>query len=510
MQAKMLVCLSIMLVLFGNSATANEAIRIRSIYSDQTGNVSIVVDVPPGNNPEASQFQLIEDNKKTVKASSVRPFTDSDWKLAVIFCVDKSGSISDTELEQTKTALKNLLRKPLFRKQDRLALVSFENEPRVIQWFSQPQEIYKKINELENMNGRHTVLYDTLFDSLGYLNSDSIDASPPVFKRILVITDGQNDGGLRQNTTEVRDKALEMGVAIDAVLLNAKKKNVETMRSLADDTGGKFVSTDGKGVETALNKIFSEILGESVVYFQRSIDTAAPKTTSVGVQFQKGNEMPISDSVQARIPETKVEQTQPAVSNAEGTPQPTTMPKEKDRFFDWRWWYFIFLMFAALLALLIWRSRKKPRAGPEDLEPKVEFNPTPPAPTSSSSPPNETKRRKTLVGSPSFSTLNSDSPIATLVCLSGPQKGQRFSVEKELFHIGAKLDNDLCITQDEYVSGDHAYLRYENGSLLLFDKGSRNGTFVDDAQVADTGLVLKPGEQIRIGTSVFEVVIPAD
>lgn len=314
MQAKTMVCLGIMLFFFWSLAFADQNLRVRSVYSDQTGTVSLVVDVPTEIMPEASQFRLIEDNKLTATASSIMPFADSNWTLAVVLCIDKSGSISDKQLENIKAALKNLLRKPLFRKQDRLALVSFENESRVIQWFAPSQKIYEKINELKNMKGRHTVLYDTLFDSLGYVNSDGIEASPPVFKRILVITDGQNDGGLRQNTTEVREKAIETGVAIDAVLLHAKAKNIETMRSLANDTGGNFVSADGESIETAINKIFNDILGSYVVYFQRSIDSAAPKTARVGVQFQPPDKKPSTDSVQAKIPQSTVTDIHPTPS----------------------------------------------------------------------------------------------------------------------------------------------------------------------------------------------------
>jgi pSer/pThr/pTyr-binding forkhead associated (FHA) protein len=83
--------------------------------------------------------------------------------------------------------------------------------------------------------------------------------------------------------------------------------------------------------------------------------------------------------------------------------------------------------------------------------------------------------------------------------------GQQFSVEKEVFHIGAHPHNDLPIVNDEYVSGEHAYLRYEQGSFFLFDKGSRNGTFVNQQAVPETGLALGVGDQIQVGRSTFEV-----
>ncbi|MCP4340872.1 MAG: VWA domain-containing protein [Desulfobulbaceae bacterium] len=521
MQVKILVCLSIILVCFGKWAVANEGISIRSVHSAQTGDVSIVVDLPPGTKAKPSQFRLIEDNKITASARSILPFSDSDWKLAIVFCIDKSGSINDKQLETTKNALKSLLRKPLFKKQDRLALVSFENEPRVIQWFTQPKEIYKRISELQNMKGQHTVLYDTLFDSLGHVNSDSINSFSPVLKRILVISDGENYGGSRQNTTEVREKAIETGVAIDAVLLNPKKKNADTMQILANDTGGTFINTNSDGIEAALNEIFNEILSAYVVYFERYIDTTSPKTVRVGVQFQNANQKLITNSVQAGISQSAVDipelpppdETPEVTVVTPPTPEPIVEPAV-----NWFLWFLVFILFAVLLAYVIWRSRQKAPAKPGVSEPKVGIDKKISTPVQPSPPSYETKtrktvvgqRRKTLVGSSSFPIARTGSPIAILICLSGPLEGQQFSIEQESFRIGANPENDLCLTQDEYVSGDHAYLRYENGNLTLVDMGSSNGTFVNDAPVTDTGINMTPGEQIRIGTSVFEIAPPAD
>jgi len=89
--------------------------------------------------------------------------------------------------------------------------------------------------------------------------------------------------------------------------------------------------------------------------------------------------------------------------------------------------------------------------------------------------------------------------------VAGPVDGQQHSVEKEIFSIGVGADNDLSI-KDEYVSSDHAYLRYENGSLFIFDKASKNGTFVNDDKVPQTGMALRPGDHIKFGMSTFKVM----
>jgi pSer/pThr/pTyr-binding forkhead associated (FHA) protein len=113
-------------------------------------------------------------------------------------------------------------------------------------------------------------------------------------------------------------------------------------------------------------------------------------------------------------------------------------------------------------------------------------------------------RAKTMVGG-HFPAAQIGFPVTVLVGIGGPVRGQRFAVEKAYFRIGSNADNDLRITGDAYVSGHHAALRYEQGSLFLADQGSRNGSFVNDRRVAGTPVVVRQGDHLRLGESVFQV-----
>jgi pSer/pThr/pTyr-binding forkhead associated (FHA) protein len=55
------------------------------------------------------------------------------------------------------------------------------------------------------------------------------------------------------------------------------------------------------------------------------------------------------------------------------------------------------------------------------------------------------------------------------------------------------------------VSSKHAHLRYEEGSLFIFDDGSLNGTFVNQERVGNVARPIRPGDRIQIGKTVFEV-----
>ena len=71
-------------------------------------------------------------------------------------------------------------------------------------------------------------------------------------------------------------------------------------------------------------------------------------------------------------------------------------------------------------------------------------------------------------------------------------------ISKALFEIGRRETNDLRLAGSE-VSRDHADIITDNGKILIRDKNSRYGTYVNGEQVTER--VLVPGDRIRLGRS---------
>jgi hypothetical protein len=126
---------------------------------------------------------------------------------------------------------------------------------------------------------------------------------------------------------------------------------------------------------------------------------------------------------------------------------------------------------------------------------------TPPKPKE---PPPEPPRRTQVGGY--FPPPTPGRPTAILVGISGPVRGKQFPVEKEVFRIGASTGSDLVIAGDKYVSGDHAFLRYDKGSLWLADLHSHNGTYINENRLKEAPFILNLGDRLRVGTSTFEVI----
>jgi pSer/pThr/pTyr-binding forkhead associated (FHA) protein len=89
---------------------------------------------------------------------------------------------------------------------------------------------------------------------------------------------------------------------------------------------------------------------------------------------------------------------------------------------------------------------------------------------------------------------------ATVVGLQGGLAGQRFPVGSRPLTFGRGDENDVVLTTAS-ASRVHAELRSEAGGYVLYDRGSSNGTWVNDAEV--TARLLKSGDEITIGDEVF-------
>jgi len=63
-----------------------------------------------------------------------------------------------------------------------------------------------------------------------------------------------------------------------------------------------------------------------------------------------------------------------------------------------------------------------------------------------------------------------------------------YPIKKSVTTIGRKIDNDIVI-QDDYISRNHAEIRYEDGKFFLYDKKSSGGTFVNTTKINKSALI---------------------
>lgn len=72
---------------------------------------------------------------------------------------------------------------------------------------------------------------------------------------------------------------------------------------------------------------------------------------------------------------------------------------------------------------------------------------------------------------------------------------QVLPLTSETLTIGRHLDNDVVI-QNQYISRQHAAIKYENGEFVIYDQNATSGTYVNNRRV--TRCTLCSGDMIRL------------
>jgi len=82
--------------------------------------------------------------------------------------------------------------------------------------------------------------------------------------------------------------------------------------------------------------------------------------------------------------------------------------------------------------------------------------------------------------------------------------GDSWTIRQGKTKIGASPDCEIHI-DDAMVSGEHAQLLFRGNKLRLKDNFSTGGTFVNGEDIEDDPRVLKDGDEIKMGTTVFKL-----
>lgn len=92
-----------------------------------------------------------------------------------------------------------------------------------------------------------------------------------------------------------------------------------------------------------------------------------------------------------------------------------------------------------------------------------------------------------------------------LFILNGPQEGFRYALTPGTRIIGRSPDSDIPLPDDQFVSGSHAELHMdEHGTLILRDRGSRNGTFLLGEAVSEPREI-QPGDIFQTGKTFIKI-----
>jgi Zn-dependent protease with chaperone function len=101
--------------------------------------------------------------------------------------------------------------------------------------------------------------------------------------------------------------------------------------------------------------------------------------------------------------------------------------------------------------------------------------------------------------------LDDDNAPDPRLALVAAGDGSSHTLRRRLTRIGRNSDNDIVLDSDR-VSRYHIEIVREGDELVVVDKQSRNGVWVNGKRVKDS-VVIKPGDLIRIGRREFSFVV---
>jgi pSer/pThr/pTyr-binding forkhead associated (FHA) protein len=98
--------------------------------------------------------------------------------------------------------------------------------------------------------------------------------------------------------------------------------------------------------------------------------------------------------------------------------------------------------------------------------------------------------------------------VGVLVVKRGPRVGSRYFLNQEATRAGRHPESDIFL-DDITVSRRHAeFLRKADGTLVLRDVGSLNGTYVNRERIDE--VVLSGGDEVQIGKFKLVYLIAGD
>ncbi len=94
---------------------------------------------------------------------------------------------------------------------------------------------------------------------------------------------------------------------------------------------------------------------------------------------------------------------------------------------------------------------------------------------------------------------------AFLIAIEGPLTGKKFPVRFDITKIGRSEDfNHIVLPEDRKVSRRHATIVTKGGKYVIYDRRSRNRTYVNRRKIGEEEeVILNFGDEIEIGSTIF-------
>lgn len=399
--------------------------------------------------------------------AAATPLTAAESPYVVALVMDTSGSLRPDDLDRARELADGLL--DALPRGSEIAVFRFDDQVRLVQARTARREEVRRALSGLSAAGRHTALYDALYDAAKYVRE-----SPGGRGALVLVTDGVDE----DSALEVEDGlrvAEEARVPVFTV--GVGKVREQGLRRIAKLTGGEY---------TPMTRARGAAIAERVA---RAVPTTTPVEPAATPLPP-----PTTATPQAAVPPTTL------------APAPVAPPRRL-----WPWLVLGALVAAggAFAVLASRRGRealcptcKRPLDHPfatcrtcfpeDDPFPKRQREDTTLQPELSAT---MLTKLGTAGESAQKTVVLRDRPMLTVT--SGKEPGRVYDLRRDGgTSIGRARANDIVL-DDVACSNEHCRVRLEDGRFVLHDLQSTNGTFVNERRVSSHPL--EAGDVVQVG-----------
>lgn len=489
--------------------------------------------------PSMENFQITLGGKE-IPCTDLKYFSDTDEAVSYIYLVDVSGSINETKLQNMKDFLKAVTRQ--IREQDQVCLVTFANNLSVGGFTNDRSEIERQVDGITGLI-EDTNLYQGIVECLKMLDSREDSASR---KALLILSDGEEvqPTGITKDEVIACLKETRIPVytaaMLDAPWLSEQQESAKILGSFArESVGGVHTAfgleevsleegaariSDSIGGGMILSGNLSEYQpGSGQAYLQVTLKVDGKGKASDGYMVSE-HELGIKEKIEEEDQEeTEAEDkteadTQP--DTEEELPLETEMPEEENNIYLLPFIMGVVFALGCLVFVLLRRKNskvkkmdipeadlvnegtEKPRGG-ENQEEQGAIE-------SDSGKEDDMKldsQGDQSLGKDQLESGNENIPSVVIYMTKiglSEEKTFEIHIHGETTLGRQNEEADYAFPEDLHMSGVHCSLICYDGKIILQDKSSRNGTWVNGIPVTQP-YVLKQDDVLHIGKTDFRV-----
>lgn len=328
---------------------------------------------------------------------------------------------------------------------------------------------------------------------------------------LVILTDGHDEGKTNVKTEKVLEKIREARIPVYSIVLGSakaggSKEEIECLKQFSEESMGGFMcrlSTDNLTASQAAEKVWDSVQDSSVIRigaasFNKEADTELlVRYDTADTRYEDTILIRAVDLLESAAPVTEPEETVEEETEAEETEGETEQGLRKELIIAAA--VGVVVLLAAVVAILLRKPQKRTAPvdipAPEPISDPPVTDPIPPEPMPGPDPFGETK--------PVDGACH-----VFLVAIMHSEVTCDFQLSE---NAETTLGRDgraaiVLNSNDRKLSGIHAGFLWDGKHLLVRDKHSTNGTFVNGAPcVGDVWYLVENGATVRAGGHEYRV-----